>query len=494
MIRTQNLTEWRCSCGFRNNGGNKICGGNGNLGCNKQKMQSNQMPSVVYAMNSASSNSNWVCQCGFKNVAKNSKCGGNGNLGCDASRPPSGGSHFQKRSRPNSYTGYDVPSRKQNQTLSDGRWRCADCGFNNSENNDECGGNGRLGCNRSRIPMPIQPTIISIPTVDEDFSTISELFPPLESPPNNLEKADVSPWICACGFKNKAQNDQCGGRGPLGCNSSRPEQWTCICGFRNRCDNDKCGGSGPMGCDRLKPSLDETLPQVVYSPSSFGPYHGISSIYSSPIAMTDSAADNWVCLGCGFKNSLTNIVCGGNGTLGCNSVRPDPDTAYHAKSFANQYMSPVPEDWVCEVCRFRNVAQNDVCGGRGQLGCNSPSPVQKVVYVVAYQPDVVPTASDIWICNCGFQNRGGNELCGGKGPLGCGAAGPGGWRCATCGFKNRQDNAQCGGTGDLGCNAPLPLKNRKRKRVGEDNSVGKRQKNGSGEWSKKKDIETIDLT
>jgi len=37
--------------------------------------------------------------------------------------------------------------------------------------------------------------------------------PPLPPPP----QAFGGPWICACGFKNSANNEVCGGRGPMGC-------------------------------------------------------------------------------------------------------------------------------------------------------------------------------------------------------------------------------------------------------------------------------------
>merc|ERR1719265_3024953 len=51
----------------------------------------------------------------------------------------------------------------------------------------------------------------------------------------------------------------------------------------------------------------------------------------------------WICEMCGFKNSATNTICGGNGPMGCKAPRP--------------------EDWVCPECGFRNKHSNQKCGG-----------------------------------------------------------------------------------------------------------------------------------
>merc|ERR1719242_1307068 len=123
-------------------------------------------------------------------------------------------------------------------------------------------------------------SIVSVPKSADAINSISDLYPPVEATPSKKvePKGEVQAWVCSCGFKNKAQNDQCGGRGPLGCNANRPEPWGCICGFRNRGDNEKCGGNGPMGCDRSKPV--SPLQQMIYSPNAYGPYspnNGLSS-------------------------------------------------------------------------------------------------------------------------------------------------------------------------------------------------------------------------
>ena len=82
-LRTQEIYEWTCAtCGFRNKGSNKVCGGMGQLGC-KRSRKGGQLPSVVFHASNGggSENGSWVCSCGFQNKAKNRICGGIGNLG-----------------------------------------------------------------------------------------------------------------------------------------------------------------------------------------------------------------------------------------------------------------------------------------------------------------------------------------------------------------------------------------------------------------------------
>merc|ERR1712187_528850 len=69
--------EWTCSsCGFRNWPRNKVCGGNGPMGCKKP-----------FRENSNSRYAPWVCECGFKNNASNESCGGIGLHGCGKLKP-----------------------------------------------------------------------------------------------------------------------------------------------------------------------------------------------------------------------------------------------------------------------------------------------------------------------------------------------------------------------------------------------------------------------
>lgn len=66
-------------------------------------------------------------------------------------------------------------------------------------------------------------------------------------------------WKCeACGFNNKPQNTQCGGKGPMGCNAPKPSDWLCDCGFVNKPHNTVCGGEGgKLGCKAPKPGSDD---------------------------------------------------------------------------------------------------------------------------------------------------------------------------------------------------------------------------------------------
>jgi len=77
-------TEWTCSaCAFANSARNKICGGNGPMGCKAAREQ----VAEVKAAASFDSSSEWSCSaCGFSNGARNKICGGNGPMGCNASR------------------------------------------------------------------------------------------------------------------------------------------------------------------------------------------------------------------------------------------------------------------------------------------------------------------------------------------------------------------------------------------------------------------------
>lgn len=68
--------QWECACGFKNKITNLICGGNGPMGCKKQK------PDTAPGPNGPQ----WQCACGFKNKITNILCGGNGPMGCKKPR------------------------------------------------------------------------------------------------------------------------------------------------------------------------------------------------------------------------------------------------------------------------------------------------------------------------------------------------------------------------------------------------------------------------
>merc|ERR550534_2764216 len=101
------------------------------------------------------------------------------------------------------------------------------------------------------------------------------------------------------------------------------------------------------------------------------------------------SSDKWTCSECGFRNSANNLVCGGRGNLGCKASRElsSPDIVYQTEAIPTAAVYPQiivespstdGKTWNCESCGFRNVAKNEVCGGRGTLGCKAEKP--KVMY------------------------------------------------------------------------------------------------------------------
>merc|ERR1712039_688263 len=135
-------------------------------------------------------------------------------------------------------------------------------------------------------------------------------------------------------------------------------EWVCQeCGFKNKANNTQCGGTGPLGCNAL------------YQPPARAARGGQNTFgaraHSAPPA-SRQREDKWVCTACGFKNNARNTVCGGeNGTLGCKAPKEDSagDVALEAE-----------EKWACPECGFTNKPMNEVCGGKGPLGCKAPKP------------------------------------------------------------------------------------------------------------------------
>eukprot|EP01062_Namystynia_karyoxenos_P039337 TRINITY_DN2861_c1_g1_i1.p1 TRINITY_DN2861_c1_g1~~TRINITY_DN2861_c1_g1_i1.p1 ORF type:complete len:1390 (+),score=340.63 TRINITY_DN2861_c1_g1_i1:501-4172(+) len=89
----------------------------------------------------------------------------------------------------------------------------------------------------------------------------------------------------------------------------------------------------------------------------------------------------WLCP-CGFKNRPLNVICGGNGSMGCKMPRPGHEAqAGGAELTKKKPLPPVAaadgRDWVCPACHFANVGGNRVCGGGGVEGCKAPNPKLK---------------------------------------------------------------------------------------------------------------------
>lgn len=277
------------------------------------------------------------------------------------------------------------------------------------------------------------------------------------------------PWICACGFQNRASNLICGGYGDknLGCKKPRQDvdvtsaekPWLCACGFQNRPTNKVCGGYGnKMGCGEPRREKDG----VPLPPS-----------------------DDWVCE-CKFVNRQRNLICGGNGQgLGCKKPKPGVIPG----------ITSTDDGWICE-CGFQNSLANKVCGGaKGDRGCGKPRMGGGFAETASWKGPgggLVGSAdtSQDWQCGfCGFQNFAKNSVCGGDKPgMGCkmprsgdekiGAEvwesgsskskgkgklpamsdAPQDWTCMLCGFDNFAKNTLCGGEKSaLGCKAPRAL-------------------------------------
>jgi len=253
-------------------------------------------------------------------------------------------------------------------------------------------------------------------------------------------------WQCPCGFSNRATNDICGGKGPMGCNAPReldagedvvessygpqrrqPQKtqrmdfgqpydirWQCSCGFSNKASNEMCGGAGPMGCKMPKQSQQM--------------HQHMMKAFGQQMMAGNRGNENWQCTGCGFNNKPMNQVCGGQGPLGCKapftgSVGSVGTPQFAHAAFAPQaaFMSPMiqfaqkdAQRWSC-ACGFNNSPNNQVCGGNGPMGCNEPMPLSEVKMFNNSLRQQEPQ----WLCLCGFKNRSTNKQCGGNGPMGC---------------------------------------------------------------------------
>lgn len=329
------------------------------------------------------------------------------------------------------------------------QWECA-CGFKNKQTNEVCGGTGLYGCKAPR------------PDGDEAGEQDSWSGGGFGAMRTQKTKQGSSPygdgagdhWWCACGFKNKASNDLCGGSGSLGCKSARWEcdvtmmwsmmagggfgamgggdwgamggggrkgggaqtEWNCgQCGFKNRGSNTVCGGAnGTLGCKAAREEAEASGENPLFGGSPSQVLLGNSSFQG---ALQQAP---WTCGSCGFKNRPSNTVCGGvNGSLGCKADKSEagestPQSQWGGKRKATQ------EAWECGKCGFNNRPANDVCGGFGQMGCKAPRPDENGV-----QADVAETSQASWACPaCGFNNRPKNEVCGGFGSMGCKAPKP----------------------------------------------------------------------
>lgn len=199
--------------------------------------------------------------------------------------------------------------------------------------------------------------------------------------------------------------------------------WQCSCGFNNKPTNDVCGGNGPMGCKKPRPQQ-----RVFKKPMNLAPM-AKRPLNVAPMAMKVNKgagksvalpAGGWKSGACGFTNKPGNEVCGGDGHLGCKAPKP----------YQGMVRKPM-------------FVKEPLMGGGKRIAGKGAGKAAK-----GGKGD-----GKGWTCVCGFANKDSNEVCGGKGPMGCKK--PRFWECV-CGFKNKQSNEVCGGSGPMGCKEPRP--------------------------------------
>lgn len=112
-------------------------------------------------------------------------CGGNG---CKTQR------QFQSQTQVDQTHDFEIEQKidKIIEKQMGAEWVCSDCSFANSDQNDHCGGRGRMGCHQPRRK------------VDTNSSPLFN-------------------WDCkSCGFMNRGGNIICGGGGgKLGCKARK---------------------------------------------------------------------------------------------------------------------------------------------------------------------------------------------------------------------------------------------------------------------------------
>eukprot|EP00929_Paragymnodinium_shiwhaense_P048064 TRINITY_DN24358_c0_g1_i1.p1 TRINITY_DN24358_c0_g1~~TRINITY_DN24358_c0_g1_i1.p1 ORF type:complete len:443 (+),score=73.23 TRINITY_DN24358_c0_g1_i1:70-1329(+) len=402
----------------------------------------------------------WQCNsCGFMNRPGNQVCGGTGTMGCKAPKEASVGGGFAPAKRGRfTETPYGIPSSPSAVVgVGPGPWQCVSCNFTNKEMNQVCGGTGRMGCKSPRALSDASAAISGM----ADLAGMADMSGFGMAAAGGASSGGA--WQCPlCAFVNKPQNAVCGGeRGKLGCKN--PRELVDIAALM--------GGIEATPPPRPSSRMSSPMATPRRQTSVRGP------------VIADSEA--WACPECNFKNRASNDVCGGmGGTLGCKAPRPANDAAGFDAAALSHGMTPdmmamlemaamaqltggampmeaaVPRQssfsggglsessgWACSICNFKNRPGNDVCGGRGNLGCKTPrEEASGGALMEAKRPSPM--------------SGGGGRVKGLRGEVrGVGGFGKGGgkgaadgpeWVCM-CGFTNKSRNAVCGGTGPMGC-------------------------------------------
>eukprot|EP00931_Biecheleriopsis_adriatica_P006965 TRINITY_DN108307_c0_g1_i1.p1 TRINITY_DN108307_c0_g1~~TRINITY_DN108307_c0_g1_i1.p1 ORF type:complete len:676 (+),score=126.59 TRINITY_DN108307_c0_g1_i1:23-2050(+) len=286
------MSMWQCPrCGFRNRPSNFTCGGNGKLGCGAPRdagiTNGEGEGFGSFPANSLSASAGeWHCVCGFRNRASNSICGGGGQLGCRRPRLQQFAAPDQEAPAADVHGIHGVSSAPQ-----PGEWVCSSCGFRNRASNSCCGGGGKLGCQAPRVVTEGSTSVVESPTHSgykaqeasgsnetearlmsqliavsigeekgngsEDVKVRAEEQPAAaeEGTSQDASPVSASPWTCAlCSFKNQASNEICGGFGRLGCKAPRAtaeaikRTWVCAaCEAENEATVSSCAS-----CDTVR--------------------------------------------------------------------------------------------------------------------------------------------------------------------------------------------------------------------------------------------------
>lgn len=304
-------------------------------------------------------------------------------------------------------------------------WRCSACAFRNRGSNDVCGGAGPVGCKAPRPDMM-----------------------PAQAGDHSMGDYSMVPMLASTGeFEGQFAMDELQAT-PTG--HWEPPAAFAGCGYGKAKGKGKGTGNGkashyaPYG--QVSPAAPVAPRPHVVMPEKPSIVRPPAALQSSMLAFTNAgpavaSQAKWRCTLCGFNNSPSNDLCGGAGPLGCKASKAifGDQTAFITPAIevsldksplwcdsldTSQLARPVNvrgDKWVCPSCGFANVNQNDICGGKGPLGCKNRRPglppPRMVPPPVSRPPPTFPEPE--WVCECGFINKARNDKCGGNGPMGC---------------------------------------------------------------------------
>eukprot|EP01062_Namystynia_karyoxenos_P016729 TRINITY_DN16146_c1_g1_i1.p1 TRINITY_DN16146_c1_g1~~TRINITY_DN16146_c1_g1_i1.p1 ORF type:complete len:568 (+),score=134.18 TRINITY_DN16146_c1_g1_i1:132-1835(+) len=195
------------------------------------------------------------------------------------------------------------------------------------------------------------------------------------------------------------------GKADSGGKGGKPGQnegdWACTCGFKNRARNTICGGKGgKMGCQTPREQGD-----VMYAAGAAQQYMYPGAMRPQPLLLAgpgvSAGTPDWVCPLCGNPNHASAQIC-----MACGGAGIDPYAAAAAWGGGAAWGAGAADMAWGGGKGLRGAAVHRPDGGKGGKGGKSSGPK--------------------WRCPCGFNNRASNKVCGGSGTLGCKAPRPDG--------------------------------------------------------------------